>query len=207
MKKLKEPAKSFIVILVLLAVVVVPLAIAGKGSGGPKQCNNRIDDDNDGLIDLADPGCASKQDNDEHSNTLVCDNGVDETDDADTLKDYQISGGDLGCMSVTDSSERDGACDNLLDDDGDGLIDYPNDIECANYADREHECTDTDGGIHYNTQGIVSGSFGGAPFSNTDVCVDSATLKEYYCDPYKPQSIITSCGGNLTGQCVDGACT
>lgn len=206
MNNLEKTVKTFILALVILAAVLVPLAIAARNGGGSKQCNNGIDDDNDGLLDLADPGCASKQDNDEHSSTLVCDNGIDETNDADTLKDYQISGGDLGCMSVTDSDERDGACDDLVDNDGDGLTDYPNDVECANYADREHECTDTDGGIIFNTKGIVSGSFGGAPFSNTDVCVDSSTLREFYCDPFKPQSLNTACGGNSTGQCVDGAC-
>ena len=200
-------SRMFLVTLAVVAVVVVPWAIAGKpAGGGPKQCNDGIDNDYDGLIDLADPGCSSKLDNDEHSVTLVCDNGIDETNDADTLKDYQISGGDPGCMSPTDSDERDGACDDLVDNDGDGLVDYPNDPECANYADREHECTDTDGGIVYNTAGIVSGSFGGAPFSNSDTCLDSLTLKEYYCDPYKPQSLTTTCGGNITGQCVNGAC-
>ena len=207
---MNKTAQLLLVAIVLLAVVVIPFAIAGKTAGGPKKCNNGIDDDNDGLIDLADPGCSSPSDNDEHSSTLVCDNGVDEANDADNLKDYQISGGDLGCMSPTDSDERDGACDDLVDNDGDGLIDYPNDPECANYADREHECTDTDGGIVYNTQGIVSGSFGGVSFINTDTCLDSVTLKEYYCDPYKPQSLTTTCPNNPINNtlgCVNGACT
>ena len=207
MNKAAKTLKTVVVTLVILAAVVASLVIAIRPSGGgPKQCNDGIDNDNDGLIDLADSGCSSKFDNDEHSSGLVCDNGIDEANDADTLKDYQISGGDPGCMSPTDSDERDGACDDLVDNDGDGLVDYPNDPECANYADREHECTDTDGGIVYNTAGIVSGSFGGAPFSNADSCIDNITLKEYYCDPYKPQSITTSCGGNSTGQCVNGAC-
>jgi len=35
------------------------------------QCNDGIDNDNDGLIDMADPGCSSPQDNDESNGTNV----------------------------------------------------------------------------------------------------------------------------------------
>jgi hypothetical protein len=82
-------------------------------------CDNGLDDDGDGLIDLADPGCADVADNSEQEATLACDNGLD--DDGDGLIDLA----DPGCADVADDSEQEAtlACDNGLDDDGDGLID------------------------------------------------------------------------------------
>ena len=171
----------------------------------PKKCNNGIDDDNDGLVDYPnDPGCSSTQDNDEHSSALVCDNGIDETNDADTLKDYQLSGGDAGCSSATDNDERDGPCDDLSDNDGDGLIDKPNDPECTSFASKEGNCVDSDGGVVLTVQGTASGSTGGTPYSLTDFCLDSVNLREYACNFVgQPYSGDNSC--NATG-CVSGAC-
>lgn len=168
-------------------------------------CDNGVDNDNDGLADLADAGCTSTSDSSELG-TAACDNGVDESNDADTLADYRLSGGDLGCSSVTDTNERDGACDDTFDNDGDSLTDYPNDPECANYADVEHQCSDSDGGQVYTVQGITSGSFGGTPFNSTDSCVDSVTLTEYYCNPYNLGNQNVNCAGNQTTSCSNGAC-
>ena len=119
---------------------------------------------------------------------MICDNGVDQTNDADTLADYRLSGGDLGCVSVTDGSEVDGQCDDTFENDGaggDGFIDYPSDPECNNFADLEYDCTDTDGGQVYT-------------------CVDVVTLKEFYCF-YKSANVTVSCAGNMTTQCSNGA--
>lgn len=75
-------------------------------------CNNGIDDDCDGLTDLAggDPGCATATDTDERGPGNACDDGVD--NDADGVRDYVLSGcgtvsGDPGCTSPTDVSELD----------------------------------------------------------------------------------------------------
>ena len=52
-----------------------------------------------------------------------CDDGLD--NDADGVSDFQLSGGDPGCSSATDTSEVGTlACDNNLDDDGDGYFDF-----------------------------------------------------------------------------------
>ncbi len=175
----------------------------------PKKCNNGTDDDNDGLVDYPnDPGCSGLQDNTETSASLVCDNGLDQTNDADTLADYRLSGGDAGCSSVTDGWEVDGQCDDLVENDGqggDGFIDYPSDPECNNFADLEYDCTDTDGGQVYTVQGTASGTFGGVPFSDTDFCADSVNLLEFYC-LYKSANVSVSCAGNLTTSCSNGAC-
>ena len=112
----------------------------------PKKCNNGLDDDNDGLADLADPGCSGRTDNTETNSALVCDNGLDATNDRDTLADYRLSGGDPGCTSPIDPSEIDGQCDDLADNDGDTYTDYPADMGCTSYSDLSElgitECDD-----------------------------------------------------------------
>ncbi len=90
-------------------------------------CGDGLDDDLDGLVDLADPGCKDLNDPDEREEGVACDNGLD--DDGDSLFDYPD---DPGCADPGDPDER-GAifqCDNGLDDDGDLLIDYPDDDGC-----------------------------------------------------------------------------
>ncbi len=67
------------------------------------QCDNGWDDDGDGLLDGADPGCVDAADPDELG-TLACDNGVD--DDGDTFVDYPD---DLQCTSPSDPTEGHGA--------------------------------------------------------------------------------------------------
>ena len=198
-----KKAKIAIITALVIAISMVALGVYAA----PKKCKNGMDDDNDGLVDYPnDPGCSGTQDNDEHSVSLVCDNGLDETNDADTLKDYQLSGGDAGCASATDNDERDGPCDDLADNDGDGLIDKPNDPECGSFVDVEHECRDSDGGQVYTVQGTASGSFGGRLFNRTDSCIGNVTLTEYYCNPYNLGSQNATCVGNATTQCSNGAC-
>ncbi len=63
-------------------------------------CANGADDDSDGLIDLADPGCTSAEDTDEYNITLpVCSDGRD--NDSDGLVDMA----DYGCAIGTDTDE------------------------------------------------------------------------------------------------------
>lgn len=88
-------------------------------------CNNAIDDDGDGLEDIADPGCATTGDLDERSPTLPCDNGAD--DDGDGRADFDprtyadvpnftAGEGDLGCKAP-DGPREDPKCQNGLNDD------------------------------------------------------------------------------------------
>jgi len=74
----------------------------GAGAGDPVvQCNDGLDNDSDGLIDLADPGCLSATDTTEDTNPPIaqCANGID--DDGDSLIDLA----DPGCTSSTDTDE------------------------------------------------------------------------------------------------------
>lgn len=204
---MNKKAKIATITALVIAISIVALMVYAA----PKKCSNGVDDDNDGLVDYPnDPGCSGSQDNTETNSALVCDNSIDETNDADTLADYRLSGGDAGCTSPTDNNERDGLCDDLSDNDGDAKIDFTNvngtaDPECGTFADVEHECSDTDNG-EVTVQGTTSGSFGGTPFNSTDSCVDAVTLIEYYCSPYNLGSQNVSCVMNQTTSCSNGAC-
>ena len=67
------------------------------------QCSDGVDNDGDGLIDLADPGCTDANDNDETGGppppTTQCSDGVD--NDGDGLIDLA----DPGCASSSDNDE------------------------------------------------------------------------------------------------------
>jgi WD40-like Beta Propeller Repeat len=86
--------------------------------GGTAACANGVDDDGDGLIDLADPGCADAADTSERRPDIACDDGVDNDGD------YGVDRfGDPGCAGA--SSQREAPqCSNGIDDDGDRKIDF-----------------------------------------------------------------------------------
>jgi Ca2+-binding RTX toxin-like protein len=102
--------------------------------GNQAECNDGIDNDEDGLIDFAgnDPDCPNAQDNRESPDAVAqCANGFD--DDGDDKIDFAAPNGqtaDPGCSSASDDNEEDGAanptpqCSNGVDDDGDDKIDF-----------------------------------------------------------------------------------
>jgi len=66
----------------------------------PMQCNDGIDNDGDLLIDLADAGCSSVNDNDETDPAITqCNDGID--NDGDLLIDLA----DTGCVNGEDNDE------------------------------------------------------------------------------------------------------
>jgi formylglycine-generating enzyme required for sulfatase activity len=84
------------------------------------ECSDGLDNDGDGLIDLADPGCADLSDLDEHSPTLPCDDGAD--NDGDGLVDYRAAGGgDPPCASPTSPREKTECQDGINNDYGAGI--------------------------------------------------------------------------------------
>ena len=110
------------------------------------QCSNGVDDDGDGLIDLADQGCSSPTDDDESNPPPVsapaCSNGTD--DDGDGFVDSN----DPNCHTDGDPNNfssynpngvsETGAlptCWNGVDDDGDGKTDFPLDQGCSSATD------------------------------------------------------------------------
>ena len=102
-------------------------------------CSDGIDDDGDGLVDLADPGCTDVADPFETDASVACDDGFD--NDGDGLVDWPA---DVGCQAATSGNESP-ACDDGIDNDGDGAIDWDGgpgvtpDPQCASNAWRNHE--------------------------------------------------------------------
>jgi len=142
-----------------LVDVVIAEAIADfrgnpcEGNQPPRpQCDDGIDNDGDGKIDFPnDPGCDSKEDNDETDNTQPPGGGngppqcSDERDnDGDGLIDFP---NDPGCESPQDDNETDSGpgapeCSDGQDNDGDGRVDYPSDPGCENRDDDDEENND-----------------------------------------------------------------
>jgi cysteine-rich repeat protein len=123
-----------------------------------ESCANGLDDDADGLVDLADPECDDAADRTE-AVVVECADGRD--DDGDGLVDLA----DTGCASASDLSERDPTqpCDDGADDDGDLYVDFPNDPACLSpaFSRESSECqnaidddgaagVDYDGGASFN---------------------------------------------------------
>jgi hypothetical protein len=103
-------------------------------------CDNGLDDNGSGGTDFpADAVCPSMISDAEM--TPACSNGID--DDLDGYADYSaVAGGDPGCISATDTSERAApnsnyTCDNGLDDDMDGVADFPGDVGCKSVQSPE----------------------------------------------------------------------
>lgn len=118
------------------------------------QCQDGLDNDGDRLIDLADPGCAGKQDNNEGDATSQCQDGVD--NDSDGAVDYQNDFSCGGDPTKNDESMPKSQCQDGLDNDSDGLIDLL-DPGCSskqdnNEGDGTTQCQD---GIDNDNDGAV----------------------------------------------------
>ncbi len=81
-------------------------------------CDDVVDDDGDGLVDLLDPGCLDAADAFETNALVACDDGFDS--DGDGLVDWPD---DPGCANPYGLLE-DPECDDGVDNDGDGLVDW-----------------------------------------------------------------------------------
>jgi hypothetical protein len=121
-------------------------------------CSDGVDNDQDGLIDLADPGCENAADNDEFDVVVSpqCSDGID--NDADGLVDLA----DPGCSSIADDDETDPVvlpeCSDGIDNDGDGLVDML-DPGCSSVGDDDesdpsatHQCSD---GLDNDGDGLI----------------------------------------------------
>ena len=92
-------------------------------------CNDGVDNDGDGRLDLLDPDCPRACGTAEVPRP-ACDDARD--NDADGAADFPD---DLGCSSLLDADETDPACGNRRDDDADGRIDWPADPGCESRRD------------------------------------------------------------------------
>jgi len=85
------------------------------------ECGDGVDNDGDGVIDLADPGCAESLDPSEKDDTgtYPCDDGVDNEDEAvrDYLVDFRADGsGDPGCRDPSWPTEEPHCQDGINND-------------------------------------------------------------------------------------------
>ncbi|MFH0870805.1 MAG: hypothetical protein V1866_07160 [archaeon] len=60
-------------------------------------------------------------------------------------------------------------------------------------------CSDTDGGANYWTSGTVSGYLSNSYYSNSDYCVDSDNVMEYYCSGAYGLNTQHNCGTDIYG--------
>src|SRR3989344_3126585 len=101
-------------------LILTPLAVTRVADAAyypPKACADGIDNDEDGLVDLADFGCTNAEDNDERF--PECFDGID--NDSDGFIDFPA---DTNCSSVSDTDElHPSACMDGIDNDGDDLFD------------------------------------------------------------------------------------
>lgn len=98
------------------------------------QCADGIDNDGDGLVDLADPGCTGGTDTTESPNPQ-CSDGIN--NDTDAWTDYP---NDPGCISAADTTESPNPqCSDGIDNNGNGEIDYPADLTCSSIFDNNEE--------------------------------------------------------------------
>jgi hypothetical protein len=119
------------------------LPLAFRVDGVLVECDDGADNDQDGLADALDPGCADPTDLSERDPTLPCDDGAD--NDGDGGVDHHATQGDPACQTPT-STREDAACDDDADNDGDGRIDWDGgssaatpDPQCAGKPWRNNE--------------------------------------------------------------------
>ena len=118
---------------------VIPSFVFPEDPEETYQCNDGLDNDNDDLVDMDDPGCDSPSDDDETNEdnpeeTYQCNDGLD--NDNDGLVDMD----DPGCDSPSDDDETNSVpytptqCMDNMDNDNDGLVDM-NDPGCDSPSD------------------------------------------------------------------------
>jgi hypothetical protein len=70
-----------------------------------------------------------------------------------------------------------------------------------------NSCSDTDGGYNGTVKGSLTGYNSGLPYTYTDYCSDSTTVREYYCVGTTPASSGLSCLSIGYLSCSNGVCT
>ncbi len=107
---------------------------ADTNEGDEAACQDRRDNDNDGLTDWPlDPGCTGPTDSDEYNAPLTqCSDGIDNDGD------WRVDLLDPGCSGPNDTNEGDDpACFDRVDNDNDGRIDFPLDPGCSSPTDTD----------------------------------------------------------------------
>ena len=143
-------------------------------------------------------------------------NGNEQCDDGNNIN------GD-GCDNSCNNELKNTQCNDTIDNDGDGKIDYPSDPGCSSAEDNDESdvinatCTDSDGGKDYYVKGISNhGSVSSVDWCSTNTsqgivnenCTGkNCILVEHYCRPASEgiEGIDTQFY-NCPNVCKDGAC-
>jgi hypothetical protein len=141
-----------------------------SGSESPPQCSDGVDNDGDGLIDAADPGCHSDGNANNPASYVPSDNDESNGTTGSSTSPSKSNGNNNGAgVKGSNGSGNNGKpqCSDGIDNDGDNLVDEA-DPGCH-----------TDGNAHnpssYNpnddseANGAVPASSSGLPFTGTDV--------------------------------------
>ena len=127
------------------------------------QCNDGIDNDGDGLTDLADPGCENAQDNDEYNDpppTTQCSDGVD--NDGDGLVDLA----DPGCANAEDNDETNGSSADVVAEVK--IVDDWDTGYCSNVTIKNNSTEDVDWKVTLGVKGTLRSLWGALYVKNGD---------------------------------------
>jgi hypothetical protein len=147
----------------VVALLVTLMPAPAQASSGPnpiidpepvRECNDSKDNDNDGKIDLRDPGCATSLDNSETDPTTPPPSQLKQCEDGkDNDNDGKIDLQDPDCASAADDIEgtdpttlppsQPKQCEDGKDNDNDGKIDFgtgaSNDPGCESATDNDED--------------------------------------------------------------------
>ncbi|MBP9204938.1 MAG: hypothetical protein KBG28_13285 [Kofleriaceae bacterium] len=173
-------------LLVGLALSAVTLTACGGddtgGGGGVDDCTDGRDNDNDTLVDDADPGCRNGNAEADDGPSDVCRNGLD--DDGDRLADFPA---DPGCASADDADESNdeiAQCQDGRDNDGDGKADYPEEPGCALPQDTDEADDCPSGpGCPSCSNGMDDDADGLTDFPADSGCASAAEGSEFMTNP------------------------
>ncbi len=175
----------------LVSVGALVFALGCAGTGGDNNCNDGIDNDGDGLIDDADPGCELNGDLEAPDPDFPeCSDRIDNDGDGDT--DFPA---DQGCDTPEDNKEYNDPvpqCKDGIDNDGDGNIDYPSDPGCFVSLDND-ESDDCPSGLQCPkcANGVDDDDDGVTDYPDDPGCDRASDNDEFNADP-------SICGANVT---------
>jgi hypothetical protein len=160
----KQAKIALFVCLILMVVLVLSFVAAKPGTRAKKECNDGIDNDGDGDIDLADAGCDNRQDNDESNcgdsvceGVEVCDICIADCGHCDSCSD--TDGGNFPLIFGTTS----GYYNNIPYSNDDYCVDTSNILEyyCSgDYEQSQQQSCGTDSyGSNYCSGGDVYRDF------------------------------------------------
>ena len=180
---------------------------AGVSVSPPEVCNNRLDDNGNGLVDCADPLCSADATCGGSGARELCDNGLD--DDSDGLVDCADAdcAGTAGCTAATE------ICGNGLDDDGDGFTDCADLDDCVfgpNYYGCSVPVEDCSNGIDDNRAGGADCADSACATASvclppTENCVDGLDNDgdgQVDCADTASCSASVACGADASGSCL-----